>query len=135
VSEFDQASAVPSRESQGQLEFCLITTSRGRWIFPKGFIDPGETAEETALKEAWEEAGLRGRIIGPPVGRYQTPKFGAIREVLVLLMQVDSCADQWQESEIRQRVWVGADEAHELLDRQELQDCLSAAISQLADRQ
>jgi 8-oxo-dGTP pyrophosphatase MutT (NUDIX family) len=131
VPEFDQASAVPYRESGGQLEFCLITNRRGRWIFPKGFIDPGETVEQTALKEAWEEAGLQGSIVGSPVGRYRTPKFGAVREVLVLLMQVDWCADQCQESSVRRRVWVPAAEARQLLDRRELRRCLAAAVQRL----
>ncbi len=33
----------------------------GQWIynFPAGLIDPGETAEESAKRELWEETGLR----------------------------------------------------------------------------
>jgi 8-oxo-dGTP pyrophosphatase MutT (NUDIX family) len=48
-----QAAALPLR--QGKV--CIITSSNGkRWIIPKGLIDPGHTAGEAALQEAWEEA-------------------------------------------------------------------------------
>jgi 8-oxo-dGTP pyrophosphatase MutT (NUDIX family) len=38
---------------------------RWRWTLPKGRIDPGETAEEAALREVHEESGMRGRIVRP----------------------------------------------------------------------
>ena len=56
-----QSTVLPFRRQSERLEICLITSSHGpRWGFPKGVIDPGETAEETGLKEAYEEAGIRG---------------------------------------------------------------------------
>ena len=43
-----------------------ITSRNGkRWVIPKGWIDPGQTAGETALQEAWEEAGLTGALERP----------------------------------------------------------------------
>jgi 8-oxo-dGTP pyrophosphatase MutT (NUDIX family) len=35
------------------------------WSFPKGKADPGESIEQTALREVREETGLECRIIGP----------------------------------------------------------------------
>ena len=32
------------------------------WSLPKGKLDPGESFEEGALREVWEETGVRGRI-------------------------------------------------------------------------
>jgi 8-oxo-dGTP pyrophosphatase MutT (NUDIX family) len=36
----------------------------GVWALPKGLIDPGESAAETALREVAEETGLTGRLEG-----------------------------------------------------------------------
>jgi 8-oxo-dGTP pyrophosphatase MutT (NUDIX family) len=35
------------------------------WGLPKGLVEPGEDAEETAGREVAEETGYRGRIIEP----------------------------------------------------------------------
>jgi 8-oxo-dGTP pyrophosphatase MutT (NUDIX family) len=35
----------------------------GLWALPKGRIDPGEQAQETALREVTEETGVRGRAL------------------------------------------------------------------------
>ena len=34
------------------------------WALPKGHIDPGESGEQTALREVEEETGARGRSLG-----------------------------------------------------------------------
>src|SRR5436309_1436649 len=36
----------------------LRRNKAGKWIFPKGHVDPGETTAQTALREAEEETGL-----------------------------------------------------------------------------
>lgn len=33
------------------------------WIFPKGHIEPGEKAEDTAVRELFEEAGIKGKPV------------------------------------------------------------------------
>jgi 8-oxo-dGTP pyrophosphatase MutT (NUDIX family) len=48
----------------------LKSTKRGSWGFPCGKIEPGETAEEAAVRECYEETGCDVRVVGPPyVGR------------------------------------------------------------------
>ncbi|MHB8968966.1 MAG: NUDIX hydrolase [Pirellulaceae bacterium] len=131
---FDQASALPYRFRQGRLEFCLITsTGRRRWSFPKGVIDPGETPAETALKEAAEEAGLKGEICGKPLGKYQYAKWGRSLTVVVMLMKVRRAASRWDEADQRERQWVASQEAVEIIDRPRLRRFVRAAIKRLDD--
>jgi ADP-ribose pyrophosphatase YjhB (NUDIX family) len=52
------------RQSEG-IEILLIRDRFGRWTVPKGRIEPGETLEETALREIEEETGVVGRIKSP----------------------------------------------------------------------
>ncbi len=40
------------------IEILLIQDSKGRWTIPKGHIEPGENAKQTAIREIGEEAGL-----------------------------------------------------------------------------
>jgi 8-oxo-dGTP pyrophosphatase MutT (NUDIX family) len=52
------------------VEFLLIQTRGGRWIFPKGGVEPGLTNAQSAALEAFEEAGVHGRIEEIPFARY-----------------------------------------------------------------
>lgn len=37
----------------------------GTWTLPAGFMENGETTEQAALREVWEESGVRGEILSP----------------------------------------------------------------------
>ncbi len=45
---------------QKDIEILLIQDSKNRWTIPKGHIEPGETAKQTAIREIGEESGLKG---------------------------------------------------------------------------
>ena len=61
-----QAGAVVFRLTSGAPEILLVRAKKdpSQWIFPKGHIEPRETAVEAALREAREEAGVDGRALG-----------------------------------------------------------------------
>ena len=46
------------RNEKGQIEILLIQDAKDRWTIPKGHIEEGETAKQTARREIGEEAGL-----------------------------------------------------------------------------
>ena len=53
------------RNKAGEIEILLIQDSKERWTIPKGHIEEGETAQQTALREIHEEAGLdKTRALG-----------------------------------------------------------------------
>jgi 8-oxo-dGTP pyrophosphatase MutT (NUDIX family) len=56
------------------LEFLLVNTSAGKWTFPKGRLDPELSGSESAEREAFEEAGARGRIEEIHFGAYVDTK-------------------------------------------------------------
>lgn len=128
-----QAGCVPYRFQDGQLELCLITTRKGRWGFPKGIIDPGETPPETALKEAEEEAGLIGEVDEETIGAYRYRKWGAVLVCTMFLMEVARAEDTWEES-WRRREWASPEAARELIDRDELLPFVDAAEERLDRR-
>lgn len=56
--------------TDGEIEFLLVRTRAGRWTFPKGGIDGDRTPAAAAAREAYEEAGVLGRVEARPFTGY-----------------------------------------------------------------
>ena len=52
---------IPYRLENGRRKYLLLKQNNGSWSFPKGHMEPGETEQQTALRELLEEAGLSVR--------------------------------------------------------------------------
>jgi 8-oxo-dGTP pyrophosphatase MutT (NUDIX family) len=130
-----QVAALPVRCRAPHAPAVLLITSREtrRWVIPKGWPMPGRTDAEAAACEAYEEAGLRGRIDPEPVGHYTYLKRLARRSVPVsvdvYLMHVDDQAGNWPEAAERHRRWLAPQAAAALVQEPELSALLSAAGS------
>jgi len=105
----------------------LLITSRGtgRWIVPKGWPITGLSVAESAQQEAWEEAGVTGRMNEQCLGLYSYTKYsedgGELPCVaMVYSMQVKTIAAEFPEAEERSRRWVGRKKAANLVDEPEL---------------
>jgi 8-oxo-dGTP pyrophosphatase MutT (NUDIX family) len=61
-----EAGAIAIRRHRGRIFVLLIKANRSRLrVFPKGHMEKRESAEEAALRELKEEAGIEGRILCP----------------------------------------------------------------------
>lgn len=77
LRECEQVAAVCYRMRGENIEFLLVRTRRsGRWTFPKGSAEPGLTHAQAAALEAFEEAGVHGRIEEESFTRYVRGKPG-----------------------------------------------------------
>lgn len=71
LSECEQVAAVCYRIRGDEIEFLLVRTRGGkRWTFPKGSAEAGLTHAQAAALEAFEEAGVHGRIEEDAFTRY-----------------------------------------------------------------
>jgi 8-oxo-dGTP pyrophosphatase MutT (NUDIX family) len=89
---FRQSGVIPYRRRRdGQLEVLLITSRRSaQWIVPKGLVEPDMTEQDSAAKEAREEAGVVGRVGTRVVGAFEYEKWGGVCHVSVFDLHVTS---------------------------------------------
>jgi len=60
------AGGVVFQKHDNAIDVALISVGKNRrWQLPKGQVDPGETPDETALREVREETGLTSELIQP----------------------------------------------------------------------
>jgi len=128
-----QAGVIPYCGQGKQTLFCLITTSSGRhWTFPKGIIEVGDSIHGAALREALEEAGVHGQLVGPPVGTFQQQKWDTEFLVEMYLMTVSRVDETWPEQYQRQRKWCSGETALALVRGRPVEAVLVAALARLA---
>jgi len=112
----------------------LLITSRdtGRWVLPKGWPIDGLDDAQSALQEAWEEAGVRkARVDQTPLGHYHYDKrlsggTGLPVKVDVYAARVEKLKDDFPEMRERKRKWISAAKAAKMVDEPELRAMLSA---------
>ena len=122
ASHRDLAGVIPYRlGNKGKPEFLMITNDDGEWVFPKGGIDKGESGREAAGREAFEEAGIEGKVKKSPIGAYEHSP--AKPDVTMHSMEVKQVKKKkkWPESESRKRGWYRSKDVRKILsDRPEL---------------
>ena len=118
---YRQSGVIPFRKRKGKLELLMVTsTNRKRWIIPKGVKEPHLSPEKSAIKEAWEEAGIRGKVSRSAIGAYRYRKWGGTCTVKVFTMEVKQVVKKWDES-WRDRAWFSHREALRRLEGKDLQ--------------
>lgn len=127
-----QFAALPFRiGKKGQVEVMLISSlDTGRWIIPKGWPMDGLRPAEAAAQEAWEEAGLRGRIFDDVLGLYSYSKF--LDEdlsipciVVVFALEVSHADEAFPEAGKRKTKWMSRKKAAMRVDEPELKQIIA----------
>lgn len=114
---YRQSAVVPFRRMRDGIQVLLITSrGRKRWIVPKGVVEPDLSPAESALVEAYEEAGLKGRVVGKALGSYSYEKWDGICKAKVFAMEVTGEYADWPEKAERKRRWLPLSEAADLAD-------------------
>lgn len=120
-----QVGVLPYRvDAKGDVRILLITSREtGRWIVPKGNVEPGLAPHEAAVREAHEEAGVEGRVGETALGSYsyvkQRRSGDAVPvEVDIYPLEVARQLDDWPERRERAVRWFSrADAAASVAER------------------
>ena len=120
-----QYAALPWRRVGATLEIMLVTSRETRrWVIPKGWPMLGLSPGECAAQEAFEEAGVRGRMGGMlgVFGYDKIMKDGTARplQVEVFGLEVTEELAEWPELGQRDRKWTSGAEAAGSVDEPEL---------------
>lgn len=105
------------RKFHGNTEILLIKHIKsGYWSFPKGHVEPGETEEQTAIREIKEETDIDAVIEGDfrEIVTY-SPRKGSRKDVVYFVARAKNYNFRPQPAEISDIRWVEIGQAHNLL--------------------
>ncbi len=110
--------AVIFRQEETEKKFLLIRNKRSaHWGFPKGHIEPGETKEETAIREVFEETGLHVEILPGFIKNSEYTIQGKIeKSVSIFLAKTEETEYRIQEEEIEECGWYTFSQALKILN-------------------
>jgi 8-oxo-dGTP pyrophosphatase MutT (NUDIX family) len=118
---FDQSGVIPYRRRNGKLEVLLVTSIKKKnWIVPKGFIEYHLSPFQSAKKEAFEEAGVRGSNWTRILGSYTVKKNGSELLTKIYSMKVIRFYKDYPEKNLRKRKWFTAKDAAKKVEIKEL---------------
>ncbi|WP_200844195.1 NUDIX hydrolase [Rhizobium sp. 18065] len=128
------------RKKNGDLEVLLMTSrDTGRWVIPKGWPMEGKKAHAVAEREAYEEAGVKGKACKEPIGFYTYHKRmdGGLKilcRVQVHALQVKDMLEDFPEKGMRRMEWVNCQEASSRVQEPELKILLHTFEQNMINR-
>lgn len=138
VQNFDGCNCNPEKEF---LVLMISSPGRDDLVFPKGGWEDDETIDEAALREAFEEAGVRGILSENPLGDWKfrsksTQKScsleGGCRGYMFAL-EVTEELDSWPEQANHDRKWLTIDEAFKFCRYDWMREALRRFLATLSE--
>jgi phosphohistidine phosphatase len=128
---YKQSAVIPFRCEGSNIVLLLIKSRKNKkWIFPKGIIEPGLSARDSAKKEALEEAGIEGSILNKKIGTFSYKKWGGKCKVKVYGIEVNMVLDEWEES-FRERLWINISDIGKYIKNEKLIELVNKLKLQL----
>jgi 8-oxo-dGTP pyrophosphatase MutT (NUDIX family) len=112
------------RNSADQVEILLIQDAKDRWTIPKGHIEEGETAQQTAKREIGEEAGLKEVDVLNWLGKIHF-RYRRIYKLVLMTTQIYLVRAKGDTDAIQKEDWMNGIQwfsFHEALDVIEYED-------------
>lgn len=112
------------RNKNGQVEILLIQDAKDRWTIPKGHIEEGETAKQTAAREIGEEAGLTDVEVLDWLGKIHF-RYRRIDKLVLMTTQIYLVRAKGDTNAIQKEEWMNGIKwfsFHDALDAIEYED-------------
>lgn len=128
--------AVVFTREEGEIKYVLAQMLGGHYDFPKGHMEAGETEEETALREVFEEVHLKPSLISGfrCVMEYDIPTIDVHKQVVLFLGEYRNQKIIYQTEELRNALLLTYDKAMDQLTHENSKRILRQAHEFLAGR-
>lgn len=124
------------RGANNQIEILLIQDAKNRWTVPKGHIEEGETAKETAAREISEETGLSQvkvlNWLGKINFRYRRATSLVLMTTEIFLVQAQGDTDKLKPEDWMNGIkWFSANEALDKIEYDDIGKLILLALKKI----
>lgn len=112
------------RDAENGIEILLIQDAKDRWTIPKGHIEEGETAQQTAKREIGEEAGLTDTDVLGWLGKIHF-RYRRVDKLVLMTTQIYLVRAKGDTNAIKKEDWMNGIKwfkFHDALDAIEYED-------------
>lgn len=122
--------AVVFTRKDNEIYFVIVKSLEGYYGFPKGHIEGNETEEETALREIYEEIGVRPQILAGfrTTDEHTIPvKKDVIKRIIYFVAEYDNQQLRYQKEELEGAYLMTYEEAMDVFQFESLRRILNEA--------
>lgn len=126
------------RDKNNEVEILLIQDAKDRWTIPKGHIEEGESAKETAKREIGEETGLKQMKVLNWLGkinfRYRRTNSLVLMTTEIFLVQAQGDTDDLTPEDWMNGIkWFPAKIALDKIEYEDIEKLILLALKRIRD--
>ena len=118
-------------------EVVIVNQNHDSWSLPKGHIDPGESSLEAALREIYEETGIKKPTYIRSLGKFKRYRIGLdgnddlseLKTIAIYLFKSNQINLQPIDPNNPEAIWVYVEEAYKLLSHKEDKSFFKKSLS------